>query len=76
MSVQQMQADIQQHLIDGDLIRLRKMLQSHDWYYDYSDDHRYWRRGQQEWADIQALRRSIEARGVNTDDLVEQYRPK
>jgi hypothetical protein len=68
--------DIEQHVIDGDLIRLRKLLQSHDWYYAFSDDHSYWRKGQQEWTEIRALRESLSARGVNTDDLVEQYRPK
>jgi hypothetical protein len=61
---------------DLDLDRLRKLLQSHDWYYEYSDDHLYWHQGHREWIEIQALRESLAARGVNTDDLLEQYRPK
>ena len=66
---------IEQHLIDSDLIRLRKMLETHDWYYDYSDDHRYWTRGRDEARDIRALRESLNARGVNTDELYAKYCP-
>jgi hypothetical protein len=67
---------LEQHVIDGDLIRLRKLLRSHDWFYEYSDDHRYWRKGHEEWTEIRALRESLATRGVDTDDLLEQYRPK
>lgn len=66
---------IEQHLIDADLIRLRKMLETHDWYFDYSDDHTYWRRGQEEARNIRVLRESLSARGVNTDELYAQYCP-
>ena len=31
-----------------------KMLQAHDWYYGYSDDHGAWRKGQQQWQRISA----------------------
>lgn len=29
-----------------------QMLKNHDWYYMYSDDHRYWTKGRQERAEI------------------------
>ena len=29
-------------------LSLDKMLESHDWTYQYSDDHRYWRKGSDE----------------------------
>ena len=34
---------------------LKTSLQAHDWYYGYSDDHRYWSAGQNQKARIQAL---------------------
>ena len=30
----------------------QKLLESHDWYYHYSDDHRVWKRGQKEREDL------------------------
>ena len=29
-------------------LSLDKMLESHDWTYEYSDDHRYWKKGSNE----------------------------
>ena len=33
---------------------LMQMLKGHDWYYAYSDDHRYWTAGRKSEADIRA----------------------
>ena len=33
---------------------LKKKLECHDWYYNYSDDHSCWRRGEQAWSAIVA----------------------
>ena len=76
MSVHYNLSDIEQHLIDSDLIRLRKLLRSHDWCYEFSDDHSVWLRGEQMWAEIRSLRDSLNDRGVNADDIVNEYSPK
>ncbi|NDG31610.1 hypothetical protein EB118_16275 [bacterium] len=46
------------------------MLEHHDWSYQYSDDHRYWRRGQQQMAEI---RTAIDSGGKAYSDLFEQW---
>ena len=35
-----------------DLETLEKSLKSHDWYYEYSDDHRVWRHGKEQREEI------------------------
>jgi len=44
--------------IDG-LSRLKRMLATHDWYFDYSDDHRVWQLGVEERKDIVAEAESL-----------------
>ena len=34
--------------MSNDLTKLEALLRSHDWFYDYSDDHSVWSRGQRE----------------------------
>jgi hypothetical protein len=46
------------------------MLEHHDWTFQYSDDHRYWRRGQQQLGEIQA---AIDAGGREYNDLFKQW---
>jgi len=36
-----------------DTTEFLSLLQSHDWYYSYSDDHRVWTKGTKEWETIQ-----------------------
>lgn len=40
-----------------------KRLQSHDWYYEYSDDHSVWRRGQAERDQLRGQQRSLDPDG-------------
>lgn len=35
-------------------------LQNHDWYYAYSDDHRYWTAGRNQRQELNALHKSLE----------------
>lgn len=35
-------------------------LNAHDWYYDFSDDHRVWERGTKQEDDLRALANSVE----------------
>jgi hypothetical protein len=44
--------------IDG-LSRLKRMLATHDWYFDYSDDHSVWQRGVDERKAIKALAKEL-----------------
>ena len=37
------------------LVELRKILENHDWFYSYSDDHRVWQKGRDQSADINTL---------------------
>lgn len=32
--------------MNADLQRLKQLLKEHDWYYNYSDDHNVWKRGE------------------------------
>jgi hypothetical protein len=38
-----------------DLAEYYKSLESHDWYYNYSDDHRAWSKGSQESTRLQSI---------------------
>ena len=38
-----------------------KALKSHDWYYDYSDDHSVWKQGEAERAQLRMMYRAFDA---------------
>lgn len=42
----------------------RKLLKSHDWYYDYSDDHRVWKSGVAARDTLNGLRRQLDPEGT------------
>jgi len=46
---------------------LIKLLRNHDWYFEYSDDHKVWQRGVMQRAEINA-----EAERLGRPELVEQ----
>jgi hypothetical protein len=62
------------------LITLERLLQFHDWHYDYSDDHSVWQRGQREHDAIgEEQRRLIHVVKVPLEEvmaLTDKYRPK
>jgi len=62
------------------LLTLERLLQFHDWYYDYSDDHSVWQRGQREHDAInEEQRRLIHEVKVPVEEILEltnKYRPK
>ena len=47
--------------------KLIEMLRNHDWYFEYSDDHKVWQRGTAQRAEINA-----EAERLGRPELVEQ----
>ena len=62
------------------LINLDRLLATHDWYYNYSDDYTVWTRGQIERSAIDAEQRRLISEGLATAEelvaLTDRYRPK
>lgn len=58
---------------------LESQLRSHDWFYEYSDDNRYYKTGQREFAQIwntmQAIQEIGEAQFDQALDLFKEYKP-
>jgi hypothetical protein len=65
--------------MNPELRALSQLLASHDWYYDYSDDHRVWRRGVAQRDAILAEQQRVVRAGLATEEevqrLVDQHRP-
>lgn len=59
------------------LANLRQMLESHDWFYEYSDDHGAWRRGKAERAQIMAEIKRVSEQGFRSEacDLYNETKP-
>ena len=55
------------------LFEFYRLLQRHDWSYNYSDDHRVWQRGQDESNMIQHILRG-NSRDEKYRNLYERYR--
>ena len=47
--------ELMESVREMDQIEYFKKLQSHDWYYDYSDDNRVWEKGRRESQRLQAI---------------------
>ena len=58
---------------------LESKLKSHDWFYEYSDDNRYYNSGLKEFTDIWNVIEQLQAIGENEFDqaiaLYKQYKP-
>ena len=58
---------------------LESKLKSHDWFYEYSDDSRYYNSGLQEFTDIWNVIEQLQAIGENEFDqaiaLYKKYKP-
>ena len=65
--------------MNPELATLYKMLSSHDWFYEYSDDHSVWRRGQaQQDAINEEQRRLVHVVKVPLEEVLalnEKHRP-
>ena len=66
--------------MNPELITLDKMLSFYDWYFDYSDDHSVWRRGQAQLDAInEEQRRLIHVVKVPFEEVMalnEKHRPQ
>ena len=63
--------------IHPDLTTLEQVLKKHDWYFDYSDDHRVWERGRNEREEIRRQMDICCGLGLNiiADELYKKYSP-
>jgi hypothetical protein len=53
-------------------------LLKHDWYHEYSDDHRVWKAGDEEWRRIQKMYFELRDAGLGEEAsaLVKKYQPE
>jgi hypothetical protein len=51
---------VQRLSADTELARYERLLATHDWTYEYSDDHSVWQRGRAERAVLQALAQQLD----------------
>ena len=60
-----------------DLEYLENLLSKHDWYYEYSDDHRVWRKGRDEAEEIRRQTDICCGLGLSAEAEIikEKYRP-
>lgn len=63
--------------IHPDLTTLEQVLKKHDWYFDYSDDHRVWERGRNEREEIRRQMDICCGLGLDTvaNELYKKYSP-
>ena len=66
--------------MDESLAILEKLLKSHDWYFDYSDDHSVWKKGMAERSAINQEQKRLIESGLATleevQELTQKYAPK
>ena len=66
--------------MNPELITLERLLQFHDWHYNYSDDYSVWLRGQREHDAIGEEQRRLLTSGLATIEeileLTHKYAPK
>ena len=55
---------------------LQHLLDTHDRYYDYSDDYRVWQKGVSEWNHIQRVIKAMENRGFQYCDIYDGWNKK
>jgi hypothetical protein len=60
------------------LKQFSKACQTHDWFYQYSDDHRVWKKGHSQRASINSLHTQLKEHGLGdkATEIFEKYRPK
>jgi len=68
--------------VESDFIQLlhdfKEACRGHDWYYDYSDDHRVWQRGSQQSANINSMLKELKEHGLGdeAEKIYDEYRPE
>ena len=66
--------------MNENLVNLERLLQFHDWHYEFSDDHRVWKQGRAEQDAISQEKKRLVSNGLATvEEIVEltnKYAPK
>ena len=66
--------------MNENLVNLERLLQFHDWSYEFSDDHRVWKRGVAERDNINMEQKRLITSGLATveevQELTHKYAPK
>jgi len=66
--------------MNENLINLERLLQFHDWYFDYSDDHSVWKKGMAQRDAINQEQKRLISNGLATveevQELTQKYAPK
>jgi len=66
--------------MNENLVNLERLLQFHDWSYEFSDDHRVWKRGVAERDNINMEQKRLITSGLATVEevleLTQKYAPK
>ena len=66
--------------MNAHLITLDRLLKIHDWSYEFSDDHRVWQRGVDQWDSIRKEQKRLFDSGLATveevQELTNKYAPK
>jgi len=64
--------------IHPDLTTLESLLKTHDWFYQYSDDHRVWKKGRDQEDEIRRQKDICCGLGLDSvaNELYNKYRPK
>ena len=66
--------------MNENLVNLDRLLQFHDWQYEFSDDHRVWKRGVAERDSINQEQKRLITSGLATveevQELTQKYAPK
>tara|TARA_R100000315_G_C5193232_1_gene112858 strand:- start:165 stop:374 length:210 start_codon:yes stop_codon:yes gene_type:complete len=62
--------------MNNKLQRLEELLQTHDWYYNMSDDHRYYLQGRRQYNEIWRLMDELKDNGYFTEaeNLYDKYK--
>jgi hypothetical protein len=62
--------------MNNKLQRLEELLQTHDWYYNMSDDHRYYLQGRRQYNEIWKLMDELKTNGYFTEaeNLYDKYK--
>ena len=62
--------------MNNKLQRLEELLQTHDWYYNMSDDHRYYLQGRRQYNEIWRLMDELKNNGYFTEaeNLYDKYK--
>lgn len=66
--------------MNENLINLERLLQSHDWYFDYTEDFSVWKKGMAQRDAINQEQKRLINNGLATEEevqkLIEKYAPK